>query len=71
MDKQINNPPLFSIDIQLTNTDFATLTINENDDIENKIKLFCEENNLPSTAESIINEQVMNQLNNQILECKI
>jgi RecJ-like exonuclease len=71
MDKQNNNPPLFSIDIQLTNTDFATLTINENDDIEKKIKLFCEQHNLPSTAESLINEQVMNQLNNQILECKI
>ncbi len=71
MDEEKNDAPLLSIDIQLTNTDFATLTINEDDVIEKKIKLFCKENNLPSTAESLINEQVMNQLNTQILECKI
>ena len=71
MDKEKNDTPLLSIDIQLTNTDSATLTINEDDIIEKKIKLFCKEHDLPSTAEAIINEQVMSQLNSQILECKI
>jgi len=67
----MNDEPLISINIQITNDDIAKLKIYEGDDIEKNVKKFCREHNLPSTAENIINQQVMNELDNQINECKI
>ena len=64
------NYPLLSIYVQLTENEIATLKINEDDIIEEKIKQFCKIYKLPESAEEILNQQVKQQLNNQIEECK-
>ena len=62
------NYPLLSIDVQLTENEIATLKID--DIIEEKIKQFCKIYKLPESDEEILNQQVKQQLNNQIEECK-
>lgn len=64
------NNPLLSIEIQLTETESATLIINDDDVIDDKIVSFCKEHNLPNEVKELITEQVMEQLENQISHCK-
>jgi hypothetical protein len=65
-----NESPLLSIEVQLEK-ETVNLIINEDDIIEEKIKNFCKKYNLPDSAKEILNRQVMEQLDNQIEECKI
>ena len=66
-----NNYPLLNIKIQISDDDIANLIIMEEDVIEEKIKEFCLEHNLPDSAQGIITQQVMNQLEEQFTECNI
>ena len=69
--KERDNSPLLSIKIQISDNDIADLTILEEEVIEERVKEFCLEHNLPESAQGIITQQVMNQLDDQINECKI
>jgi RNA-binding protein YhbY len=69
--KERDNSPLLSIKIQISDNDIADLTILEEEVIEERVKEFCVEHNLPESAQGIITQQVMNQLDDQINECKI
>ena len=66
-----DNFPLLSIKIQISDNNIADLTILEGEVIEERVKEFCLEHNLPDSAQGIITQQVMNQLDDQINECKI
>lgn len=66
-----NNSPLLNIKIQISDDDIANLIIMEEDVIEEKIKEFCLEHNLPDSAQGIITQQVMNQLEEQFTERNI
>ena len=50
------NYPLLSIYVQLTENEIATLKINEDDIIEEKIKQFCKIYKLPESDEEILNQ---------------
>jgi len=69
--KEGDNFPLLSIKIQISDNNIADLTILEGEVIEERVKEFCLEHNLPDSAQGIITQQVMNQLDDQINECKI
>ena len=69
--KEGDNFPLLSIKIQISDNNIADLTILEGEVIEERVKEFCLEHNLPDSAQGIITQQVMNQLDAQINECKI
>ena len=69
--KEEDNFPLLSIKIQISDNNIADLTILEGEVIEERVKEFCLEHNLPDSAQGIITQQVMNQLDDQINECKI
>ena len=61
--------PLLSIEIQLSETETATLNIMEDDVIEERVDLFCKENDLSDEAKKVITDQVTEQLNAQIDQC--
>ena len=68
-DEEDQKAPLLSIEIQLSETETATLNIMEDDVIEERVDLFCKENNLTEEAKKVITDQVTEQLNAQIDQC--
>ena len=68
-DGEDQKAPLLSIEIQLSETETATLNIMEDDVIEERVDLFCKENNLTEEAKKVITDQVTEQLNAQIDQC--
>ena len=61
-----NNNILFNIDIKLSDTKTAKLYINENDDIDEKIKNFCEEYKIKPQLRLMIKKIVENKLNQEL-----
>lgn len=68
-DNNETKTPLLSIEIQLSENETATLSIMDDDVIEEKVEQFCKNHNLPSSVKKMITEQVMQQLESQINEC--
>ena len=65
-----NNNILFNIDIKLSDTKSAKLYINENDDIDERIKNFCQEYNLKPQISLMIKKIVENKLNQELSALK-
>ena len=68
-DNNETKTPLLSIEIQLSENETATLSIMDDDVIEEKVEQFCKNHNLSSSVKKMITDQVMQQLESQINEC--
>ena len=65
-----NNNILFNIDIKLSDTKSVKLYINENDDIDERIKNFCQEYKLKPQISLMIKKIVENKLNQELSALK-
>ena len=65
-----NKRIVLSIDIKLSENNIKTIEINSDDEIEDKINLFCKDNNIPLNAKKYINNVILQELNKNILKCK-
>ena len=65
-----NNRVVLSIDIILSENNIKTIEIHSGDEIENKINLFCKDNNIPLNIKQYINNSILKELNKNIEKCK-
>ena len=65
-----NISKLISIDIKLSENNIKKIEINSPDEIEDKINLFCKENNIPLNVKKFINNVILEELNKNIIKCK-
>lgn len=69
-EEQNQNGALLNIDVKLSNDKTATLTIYENDIIEDRVSAFCKMHKLNKEIKAMLNHQAISQLDSQITECK-
>ena len=62
--------PILSIDIQIDENNSKKFKINFFDELDNKLKSFCEENKLPETAKKYIYDSIMEKINQNSDRCK-
>ena len=65
-----NNRVVLSIDIKLSDNNIQKIEINSGDEIENKINLFCKDNNISLNTKKYINNIILEELNKNIVKCK-
>lgn len=61
---------LLSIDIQLDENTTKKFEVNTIDELDKKLNLFCEENNLSESAKKYIYDLIMEKMNQNPNECK-
>ena len=61
---------LISIDIQLDENNTKKFELNSSDDLEQKLNLFCKENNLPDSAKNYIHNSILEKIAQDKIECK-
>ena len=59
-----------SIDIQLDENTTKKFEVNTIDELDKKLNLFCEENNLSESAKKYIYDLIMEKMNQNPNECK-
>lgn len=62
---------ILNIAVQINDQETGTLTIYEDDKIEDKVKNFCHEFNLDPKEKKRLNQQVINELDAQIALCNV
>lgn len=62
---------IFNLEIQIDDDNTATITIKENDDIEEVVDSFCTEYNLSHNIKQMIIQQVLDSIDTNITECKL
>ena len=67
---KINNSKFLSIDIQLKENDIKNIKLNSADEIDDKMNLFCKENNIPSHGKKYIKNILLQEINKKISNCK-
>ncbi len=65
-----NASPLLSVDIKIKENNIKNIKINSVDEIDDKINLFCQENNIPNNAKKYIQIVIIQELNKKIAQCK-
>jgi hypothetical protein len=68
--EEMNNSPLLSVDIKIKENDIKNIRINSVDEIDDKINIFCKENNIPMNAKKYIQNVIIQELNKKINQCK-
>lgn len=61
---------LLSINVRFSGGHKKTLSIYENDIIEEKVERFCSQHLLDDKVKEMLTQQVISKLENQIIECK-
>lgn len=67
---KINNTPLLFIDIQLKENNIKNISLNSVDEIEDKMNLFCKDNNISTHGKKYIKNILLEKLNKKISDCK-
>ena len=62
--------PILSIDIQIDKNNSKKFEINSFDELDNKLKSFCEENKLPETAKKYIYDSIKEKIYQNSDRCK-
>ena len=63
-------PALISIDIQLDENNSKKFELSSSDDLEQKLNLFCIENNLPDSAKKYVHNFILEKIAQNKIECK-
>ena len=65
-----NVSPLLSVDIKIKENNIKNIRISSVDEIDDKINLFCQENNIQNNAKKYIQNIIIQELNKKIAQCK-
>lgn len=68
--KEIEESPLFSLDIQLDEDSTKKFEINSFDELDEKLNIFCKENKIPENAKKYIYDSIMEKIGQNKNDCK-